>query len=95
MNKVYSEYKAWEDANLDGSWKIQSASRGEIDENLRYELKLILSKIRDIDFDVLNGIYKNVKDNIINVQDSVFMKTQRQRKEKLILNGFKLIREYY
>ena len=95
VNKVYSEYKAWEDANLDGSWKIQSASRGEIDENLRYELKLILSKIRDIDFDVLNGIYKNVKDNIINVQDSVFMKTQRQRKEKLILNGFKLIREYY
>lgn len=40
VNKVYTEYKVWEDVNLEESWKIQSASRGEIDENLRYELKL-------------------------------------------------------
>lgn len=95
VNKVYSEYKVWEDANLDESWKIQSASRGEIDESLRYKVKLILSEIRDLDFEVLKKIYLSIKEGMINIQDSKFMKTQQQRKKQLIQNAFELIREYY
>lgn len=95
VNKVYSEYKVWEDINLDESWKIQSASRGEIDESLRYKLKLILSEIRDIDFEVLKKIYESVKDNMINIQNSQFIKIQQQRKDQLIQNAIKFIHEYY
>ena len=86
VSRVYSEYKVWEDANLDETWKIQSASRGEIDEGLRYKLKLILGEIRDIDFEVLKNIYVRVKENVINIQDSEFMKTQQQTKKQLIQN---------
>lgn len=95
VNKVYSEYKVWEDVGLDESWKIQSASRGEIEESLRYKLKLILSKIRDIDFDVLKKIYVNVKADMVNIQNSEYIKAQQQRKSQLIQNAFKLIYEYY
>lgn len=95
VNKVYSEYKVWEDAYLDESWKIQSASRGEIDESLRYKLKIILSEIRDLDYEVLKNIYENVKEDMINIQGSQFMKTQQQRKKQLTQNAFKLIHEYY
>lgn len=95
VNKVYSEYKKWEDVYLKESWKIQSASRGEINESLRYELKLILGQIRDLDFDVINKIYVSVKEDIINIQDSEFMKTQQERKHRLIQNAFKLVNEYY
>lgn len=94
VSKVYREYKIWEDENLYESWKIQSASRGEIDENLRSKLKLVLSEIRDLDFSVLNKIYMCVKEDVMNIQESVFMKTQRQRKKQLIQKAFKLIHEY-
>lgn len=95
VNEVYSEYKVWENINLDESWKIQSASRGEIDESLRYKLKLILSEIRDLDFEVLKKIYTNIKEDMMNIQGSEFMKTQQQRKKQLIQNAFELIHEYW
>lgn len=95
VDKVYREYKVWEDEKLDESWKIQSASRGEIDENLRDKLKLVLSEIRDLDFSILNKIYISVKEDMANIQDSVFMEAQRQRKNQLIQDAFKLIYEYY
>lgn len=95
VNKVYSEYKVWEDINLDESWKIQSASRGEIDESLRYKLKLILSEIRDLDFEVLKKIYASVKEDKINIQGSKFMKAYQQRKKQLIQNAFQFIYECY
>lgn len=95
VDKVYSEYKVWEDVNLDESWKIQSASRGEIDESLRYKLKLILSEIRDLDFEALKKIYLSAKEDMVNIQDSEFMKAQQQRKTQLIQNALQLIHEYY
>lgn len=95
VDKVYNEYKIWEDTNLNESWKIQSASRGEIDESLRYKLKLILSEIRDLDFGVLKKIYASVKEDMVNIQNSEFIKMQQQRKNQLIQNALELIHRYY
>lgn len=94
VNEVYREYKAWEDENLEETWKIQSVSRGEISEEFRNKLKSILSQIRDIDFGVLNKIYMYVRDDITNIQNSDFIKIQKQRKEQLIKNAFNFISEF-
>ena len=93
--KVYKEYKIWEDENLEKTWEIQSVSRGEIDESLRTELKLILGKIRDIDFDVLNRIYENIKNDIGDIQKSAFMEEQRRQKNQLNQKALELVDEYY
>ncbi len=94
VDKVYNEYKAWEDVNLDETWRIQSASRGEIDESLRYKLKSILSEIRDLDFEVLKKIYENVREDMINIKNSQFIKVQQKRKKQIIQSALKVIHEY-
>lgn len=95
VSRVWEEYKVWEDEKSKEAWKIQSASRGEVDENLRKELKLILGKIRDLDFNVLNKIYTSVKDDIAYISNHAFTEPQRQQKNQLIQNAFNLICEYY
>lgn len=94
VNKVYKEYKVWEDVYLEESWRIQSASRGEINEGFRNEVKLILSQIRDIDFDVLKQIYICVRDDIRNIQSLEFIQSQKKRKYQLIQNAFELMEKY-
>ncbi len=92
VNKVYKEYKVWEDEYLEESWRIQSASRGEINEGFRNEVKLILSQIRDIDFNVLIKIYTCVRDNIRNIHDLEFIQSQKKQKHQLIQNVFELMK---
>lgn len=94
VGKVYKLYKEWEDENLEETWKIQSASRGEVNEYFRGELKSILSQIRDIDFAVLNNIYLCVRDNMSNIYDSEFIKIQKQQKEQLVKGAINLINSY-
>lgn len=93
VGKVYCEYKKWEDANLEDSWKIQSASRGEVDEDFRCKLKSLLGRIRDLDFDVLKEIYANVEKDGDSIHESVFAQ-QKERKDEIIQDAYRLIREY-
>lgn len=59
--KVYEAYNNWEQKHKNSTWKIQSASRGEVNEKLRNDLKMILGEIRDADFQALCRIYHLVK----------------------------------
>lgn len=93
VSKVYYEYQQWEKADLTDSWKIQSASRGEVDEEFRYKLKSLLGQIRDLDFDVLKKIYESIENNEEIVQEAVFAQ-QKEQKGRIIQEAFMLIHEY-
>ena len=93
VGRVYEEYQKWEKATLEDSWQIQSASRGEVDEKLRNMLKILLSQIRDLDFDVLKKIYESIENNEEIIHETVFAR-QRERKDSIIQDAFMLIREY-
>ena len=91
VEKVYQGYKSWENDRLEDTWKVQSISRGEVDEKLRYELKLILGQIRDVDFTVLYEIYEGIKIGAINNQNIPIFKEQKAQKEQLIQQAFNLV----
>lgn len=91
VEKVYQDYKSWEDDKLEDTWKVQSISRGEVDEKLRYELKLILGQIRDVDFTVLQTIYKKIKGGEISNLSTSIYKEQKAQKGQLIQQAFNLV----
>lgn len=90
VGAVYEKYSAWEQTHKDGVWKIQSASRGEIDESLRDALKALLGRIRDVDFQVIKYIYRAVKDNCES-QDNDFLNSLINQKDRLIKEGYEII----
>ena len=57
VGEVYRLYKKWEDMNAKDVWIIQAASRGEVDEAVRVQIKTILKQIRDVDFQTLRNIF--------------------------------------
>lgn len=91
VNAVYEEYTRWEKFDINRIWRIQSASRGEVSDDLRKELKLLLSQIRDIDFDVLKHIYMCVKREKENACESAFMEVQKQKKNLVIQKSYQLL----
>lgn len=95
VGEVYRRYKIWEDKSLDSVWEIQSASRGEISEELRKELKSILSQIRNIDFEVLYNIYTSVKNNMISGTSSESLEIYTTQKDQLIQSFTHVMKEYH
>lgn len=91
VNAVYEEYTRWEKNDINRTWKIQSASRGEVSDDLRKELKLLLSQIRDIDFDVLKHIYMCVERERENACETAFMEVQKQKKNQVIQKAYQLL----
>lgn len=94
VDEVYRRYKTWEDIDLEHTWLIQSVSRGEINEQFRNELKSILSKIRNVDFEVLCTLYSLIENNTMSFQDNKLLKYSRTQKNKLIQEAFQLIRAH-
>ena len=92
VGKVYGAYQTWEDVNLNPVWKIQSASRGEVTEEFRVQLKRILGQIRDIDFSALNAIYQAVAEGKeLSAQITDFLQPV---KDRLVSQAMQLIRSY-
>ena len=90
--EIYAIYKHWEDIELTHVWTIQAASRGEIDEKLRIQLKSILSLIRDIDFMVLKAIYSHfssLKDDPYVIPNTIL-----QQKKEYIKMALDLIQAF-
>lgn len=74
VEMVYERYSRWENEHIQEIWKIQAISRGEINEKFRNNLKSILGKIRELDFDALCNIYdaiskSEIPENIIVLND--------------------------
>lgn len=93
VENVYKAFKQWENANLYQVWRIQAASRGEVDEAIRVQLKSILGQIRDIDFSVLKLIYENcTKKESQSIDVPVLIKQQKQR---CISTALQLINVYF
>lgn len=90
VEKVYDIYSNWEEGYKNKIWKIQSASRGEVNEKIRSKLKTILGEIRDIDFKALCYIYESVSENY-QAENTDYIKALYLKKEKLIKTGHDII----
>lgn len=95
VNTVYAVYKKWEDSSICKTWKIQSASRGEVNEDFRVKLKLILGQIRNIDFEVLKKIQESVEESSLDFHNSEFNIIQKHHKDQLIQKAYQLLDKYY
>lgn len=95
VNTVYTVYKKWEDSSICKTWKIQSASRGEVNEDFRVKLKLILGQIRNIDFEVLKKIQESVEESNLDFHNSEFNIIQKHHKDQLIQKAYQLLDKYY
>lgn len=90
VSKVYEMYYNWEQIHKNGTWKIQSASRGEVNEEFRNDMKKILGEIRDIDFQALCYFYHSVEKGN-QIENDEFISFLCSKKDKFIKKGYAII----
>lgn len=92
VGKVYKLYSDWDETNIHNTWRIQAASRGEVNERFRTEIKMILGQIRDIDFQALCYIYDAVAAGN-EVEDLEELNALYSDKESLITKAEEIIKK--